>query len=304
MTVSKTITNHSAGSLSRPSLAEFLTAPLDDVRKVAPITMVLGAGGTRRRAVLEGFSTQSEDYTQWTRQQMMACYELVFQHGIQHLVTTLSVSSHNDEVTPGYREKIVGWIKWAVAGDEALAAYTRLGWRVRLIGVESWPELTSVETQLIDATADHLGPTLWYSVASQPEQTWTRMLQVATEQGITKRAELVRAFYGEEIPPATLYLGSGKPQVEDSQIPLLLVGKLECYWRQHLGYDLDAVTLRKILYDYAYVRPTWRADKTGRAEEVTSHAHAWQNPPVIGMGRRLGPFWYPAPIAPVAEVVD
>jgi hypothetical protein len=254
--------------------------------------------------VLQGFSVQDADYAQWTRQQMMACYELIFQHGVQHLVATMLVSSHNDETTPGYRERIVGWTAWAAAGDEALALYSCQGWRVRLIGVESWPELIPTAKRLLESTAHHPGPTLWYSVASRPERTWQRLLEVAVEQRITARTELVAALYGEEIPPATLYLGSGKPQVEDSQIPLLLVGKLECYWRQHLGYDLDAKTLRTILYDYAYVRPTWQADKTGRAEEVLTYAYAWQSPPVIGLGRRLGPFWYPAPIAPMLERGD
>ncbi len=284
---------------SQPSLAEFLAAPLETVRKIAPTTMLLGTGGTRRRAVLAGLSTHGEDYALWTRQQMMACYELIFEHGVQHLVATMLVSSHNEETTPGYRDKIVGWTAWATVGTEALEAYARLGWRVRLIGEESWPELAPVAAQLREATAHHTGPTLWYSVASRPEQTWGRMLELAIEQRITTREELVRAFYGEDIPPATLYLGAGKPQVEDSQIPLLLVGKLECYWRQHLGYDLDAVTLRTILYDYAYLRPTWRADKTGRAEAIHTYAQAWEDPPVIGLGTRLGPFWYPAPIPEV-----
>jgi hypothetical protein len=233
---------------------------------------------------------------------MMACYELIFQHGIQHLVTTMFVSSHNEEATPGYREKIVGWTEWATVGAEALAAYARLGWRVRLIGTESWPELAAVANQLAKETAQNPGPTLWYSVASRPEKTWERLLTIAAEQGLTDRRELVRAFYGEEIPPATLYLGAGKPQVEDSQIPLLLVGKLESYWRQHLGYDLDAQTLRTVLYDYAYLRPTWRVDKTGRAEEIHRYAQAWQDPPVIGLGQRLGPFWYPSPIAAVSDI--
>jgi hypothetical protein len=286
-------------SSSPPSLAEFLAAPMEVVRRVAPVTMLLGAGGTRRRAVLAGLPTQGEDYAQWTREQMMACFELIFQHGVQHLIANMLVSSHNDEVTPGYREKIIEWTTWATVGAEALRTYAHLGWRVRLIGVESWPELAPIAAQLVEITSGYNGPTLWYSVASKPQQTWTRMLEVAVERRITNRTELVAALYGEEIPPATLYLGTGKPQVEDSQIPLLLVGKLECYWRQHLGFDLDAVTLRKILYDYAYLRSTWQADKTGRAEQVVEYAHAWQNPPVIGMGTRLGPFWYPAPIAPI-----
>lgn len=285
----------------RPSLAEFIDAPLEEIRKVAPQTIIVGAGGTRRRAVLAGFSSTSDEYAYWTWQQMMAFYHLVFDHGIQHLVAPLSVSSHNDEITPGYREKIVGWAKWAMVSEKALEIYAQRGWRTRLIGVESWPELNAVADQLAEATASNVGPTLWYSMASRTEITWQRILSVAVERKITNRNELVVALYGEEIPPATLYLGTGKPQVEDSQIPLLLVGKLECYWRQHLGYDLDAKTLRSILYDFAYIRPTWQADKTGRAEQVIEYAQVWDSPAVIGMGQRLGPFWYPTSIAPVTD---
>jgi hypothetical protein len=105
------------------------------------------------------------------------------------------------------------------------------------------------------------------------------------------------------VPLATLYLGSGKPQVFPSIVPPLLMGRVDCYWRQHLGYDLDAATLRAILYDYAYLRNTWQEDKTGRAEQVLRFRAAWENPPVIGAGVRLGPFWYPAPVdaVPAAE---
>lgn len=289
------------GAQPRPSLAEFLLAPVEEIRKVAPTTMILGTGGTRRRAVLEGFSPQSEAYAQWTWGQMMACYELIFDHGVQHLVASMFVSSHNDEITPGYRENMVGWTTWAIAGKEALERYARLGWRARLIGEESWPELAPAAAKLREVTSGHPGPTLWYSVASRSQLTWQSMLEVAVKKQITDRSQLVAALYGEEIPPATLYLGAGKPQVEDSQIPPLLVGKMECYWRQHLGYDLDAKTLRTILYDYAYIRPTWQPDKSGRAEQVVEYKAAWEDPPVIGMGRRLGPFWYPAPIAAVLE---
>lgn len=282
-----------------PALAQFLAAPLEEIRRVAPATMILGTGGTRRRAVLTGFAPDSERYAEIARVEMMACYELIFRHGIQHLFATMLVSSHAHEVTPGYRDKLLRWLPWAVVGPEAVSAYKQFGWRVRLIGTESWPELAPAAQQVAEITSEHPGPTLWYTVGSQPEKTWASMLQIAVAGRITDRRELVRALYGEDIPPATLYLGAGKPQVEDSQIPLLLVGKLECYWRQHLGYDLDQATLRTILYDYAYLRRTARADKTGRAEAVTAYAQAWENPPVLGLGTRLGPFWFPAPIPDV-----
>jgi hypothetical protein len=286
-----------------PSLEQFLAAPLEEVRCIAPATVILGTGGTRRRAVLAGVSPQSDAYASWTRQEMLRCFDLIFSHGVQHLVSAMLVAGHAAETTPGYREHLTRWTAEGLAGQRALEDYARLGWRVRLIGVESWPELQPAAERLLEATSHIAGPTLWASVASSSANGWQQLLHTAVTQGITDRAALVRALYGEEIPPATLYLGSGKPQVDDSLIPPLLVGKLECYWRQHLGYDLDVTTLRTILYDYAYIRPTWRADKSGRAEMIHTYAAAWEKPPVLGLGTRLGPFWYPAPTADPHETL-
>ena len=286
--------------MDRPTLEEFLAAPPADCRGVAPATLILGAGGTRRRAVLAGLSPTSDEHIRWHRRQMIACHQLIFAHGVQHIISAILVDSHSQEVTPDYAGHLMRWARWSLGGPEALDDYARLGWRVRLIGTQSWPELAPVAAALRAATAHQHGPTVWFSVASHSDLEWQHILRIAVEQQISDRQALVRAVYGEEMPPATLYLGTGKPQIVESIVPPLLVGKLECYWRQHLGYDLDERTLRTILYDFAYIRPTWRADKTGRAEQVLAYQDAWTNPPVIGLGVRLGPFWYPAPIAPLA----
>ena len=280
-----------------PSLEHFLAAPLEEVRRVAPATMILGTGGTRRRAVLAGISPHSHEYADFTRQEMLRCFDLIFSHGVRHLISAMLVAGHAAETTPGYREYLTRWVAEGLAGPQALEDYARRGWRVRIIGTESWPELEPAAERLLTATSTNDGPTLWASVASSTQASWQRLLQTAITHGITDRAELVRALYGEDIPPATLYLGSGKPQVDDSLIPPLLVGKMECYWRQHLGYDLDEPALRTILYDFAYIRPTWRADKSGRAETIHLYAAAWKTPAILGLGTRLGPFWYPAPTA-------
>jgi len=76
---------------------------------------------------------------------------------------------------------------------------------------------------------------------------------------------------------------------------------LQCYWSQRPGFRLDERQLRRILYDYAYTRRTWREDKTGRAEKALAHRSVWERGPTIGLGVRLGPFWYPAPIKAVEE---
>jgi hypothetical protein len=282
-----------------PTQEEFLAAPHATIAKVAPATLILGAGGTRRRAVLEGLSPTSREYMEWSRRQMVACLDLIFQHGVQHIITPVLVEGHAREVTAGYQDQLVAWITAGLTGKSAQEDYRRLGWRVRLIGTEAWPELVPVAQELAQATAAQGGPTVWFSVIVDREASWQRVLTTAAQQQITARKALIRAIYGEDIPPATLLLGTGKPLIDESLAPALLIGKLECYWRQHLGYDLDQTTLRTILYDYAYLRSTWRADKTGRAESVVEYAQAWENPPVIGLGTRLGPFWYPAPIRDV-----
>jgi hypothetical protein len=178
--------------------------------------------------------------------------------------------------------------------------YALLGWQVRLIGASSWPELEKTADILARSTPrNDNGPCVWFTVAGQPEARWDELFRTAATYHFGNRAEAIRVLYGQDIPLAEVFIGSGKPQVFASIVPPLLVGNLQCYWRQHLGYDLDERTLRTILYDYAFLRKTWEADKTGRAEQALRYRHAWEDPPVVGLGIRLGPFWYPAPIPAV-----
>ena len=79
-------------------------------------------------------------------------------------------------------------------------------------------------------------------------------------------------------------------------IPPLLVGQLQCYWSQQPGYTLTEVQLRTILYDYAYLRTTWQEEKLERAKTALDHRQAWEEGPTLGLGMRLGSFWYPAPM--------
>src|SRR4051794_25384634 len=97
---------------SFPTLDEFLAAPIEAVRAVAPTTVILGVGGTRRRAFLAGLSTTSNEYAQWTREQMLACLALLFRHGVQHIFTTPLIQAQWREVTPEYRENLLAWIDW------------------------------------------------------------------------------------------------------------------------------------------------------------------------------------------------
>lgn len=280
----------------RPSQEEFFAQPIEDISKIAPDTMVLSIGGTRRSAALAGISIQDEEFAHWSRQHMIAGFDLIFRHGVRHLFTHALIPSQFKEVG-FYRKKLMEWVKWGVA-PETLADYARLGWRVRILGAESVPELYELEQRLRTLTPKQSPHTLWWLVIPHADTPWELVLTAAQRAQAKSRQEAIRALYGEDIPPATLLLSFGKPVVSTTLIPPLLAGHVHCYWTQRPGYRLSEQILREILYDYAYQRPTWRADKTGRAEEAVAHREAWENGPTIGLGMRLGSFWYPAPILP------
>ena len=75
--------------------------------------------------------------------------------------------------------------------------------------------------------------------------------------------------------------------------PPLLMDDVQCYWSQQAGYSLTEQQFRRIVYDYAYLRQTWQEDKTERAKAAMAHQEIWERETIVGLGKRLGPFWYP-----------
>ena len=271
----------------------FLAAPAGEVARIAPATAVFSAGGTRRAAALAGISAQSEAYVQWAREQNRATFELLFQHGVCHVLAAAITQNQLQETTPIYRERLLQWTAWGMSGREALADYARLGWKVRLLGTEDVPELQACAAELEGSTAAHSDHTVWWFVSPTPESHWQQLLQAAHRTHATTRADLLMALYGEAIPPATLFIGYGKPLLMPELVPPLLMGSpMHCYWLQRPGYLTDPTTLREILYDFAYLRDTWQADKTERAASALAQPALWQHT-TLGLGERVGAFWVP-----------
>lgn len=282
-------------SATRPSLEEFLAAPIEQVAEIAPATVIYGAGGTRRRAVFEGVEPWSDDFVLWARQRVLSRVALLFDHGVRNVIINVFSPDNFREVNP-YREQLLERTDWFTAGPQTLADYTRWGWRVRLLGAASVPQLAATAARLREVTAPQNTHTLYWTVVPEEDSPWQELLAALQRSQATTRAEAVRALYGDDIPPATLYLAFGKPMISQAIVPPLLAGHLQCYWSQQPGYTLTAAQLRTILYDYAYLRPTWREEKLERAKAALAHRQAWEEGPILGLGMRLGPFWYPAPM--------
>lgn len=272
-------------------LTDFLAAPTSAITWAAPATMIYAAAGTRRAAALAGITADSDDYARWSREQMMSACRLIFAHGVKHLFTILATPGQFREVGR-YRDRLLDWIDWGLAGPEALADFRAQGWRVRLIGAHEIDQLGAATERLraLPGAADER--TLWLWVIPDDDAPWRWQCQ-RLPRSIRTRSDAVVALYGEPVPPAGLFLGFGKPAVADYLLPPLLSGTTHCYWTQRPGYSLTQRELREVLFDYACMRPTWRSNKSGRGEAALADRALWEREAILGLGRRVGPFWYP-----------
>lgn len=285
-----------------PTLNEFLTIPPQEVAKVAPATMIYAPGGTRRQAVFKGIEPWSDEFLQWARNCLFSACETIFYYGVQHLILPFIIPGNLREVNR-YRAALMERAIWTVNGAESRSDYKRLSWTVRLLGSESFAEFKNVAEDLRTNTINQPQHRLYWLAVRDADSPWQELLTAVQQAQAKTRAEAIYALYGEDIPPATLYLATGKPMVSFDLIPPLLLGQLQCYWSQQPGYTLTQAQLRTILYDYAYLRPTWREEKLERAKEALAHPKEWKEGPILGLGMRLGPFWYPAPTATSVEAM-
>ncbi len=273
------------------SLEAFLAAPRQAIKPFAPASMMYAAAGTRRSAALAGLTGGGDAYARWNYTQMLRTCDLIFQHGVRHIFTILAAPGQFAEVGP-YRRRLTDWIHWAFTSAEARAEAACYPWKLRLWTDGAVPELLALQQATVaeSAGAENM---LWCLAISNTDALWQQMLTAAVDQRATTRAAAAAAYYGQELPPVTLYLAFGKPVIAPDLLPPLLMDKVQCYWTQQPGYRLSEEDLRRVLYDYAFVRRTWQADKSTRGESALAQRAAWERGPILGLGRRLGPFWYP-----------
>jgi len=276
-------------SFGLPSMEEFLEAPVEAVARVAPSTMIYAAGGTRRSAALAGVP-MGDAYAHFLGPQIRETSAVCFRLGVRHLIAPIGRPQIFAE-TGIYRRDFCRWVHLAVASAEALAYYRRHDWQVRLVVAgKPRPELTPTAELLEAETRRAGGPRLWILTTPDYDEMWQWIL----ESRAGSRQEAVRRLFGEHVPPAELLVSFGKPLVALDHLPPILFEETQCYWLQKPGYSLADEDLRAILYDQAYLRRTWKKDKTGREQAALAHRELWERGSIVGLGQKVGPFWYPA----------
>jgi adenosine tuberculosinyltransferase len=122
--------------------------------------------------------------------------------------------------------------------------------------------------EVMEATKHNTGFRLFFGVfADDLTETISRLsVEHFLAQGaVPDKQTLIRNYYGEELPPVSLFIGFDKFSVFD--MPLLTTGQEDLYFSISPSPYMTQHQLRAILYDHLYVRPAPEPDYTELASE-------------------------------------
>lgn len=291
--------------------ADFLTLPDGAVAALLQQHTVpcwaLAMGGTRRAYIAEGGRLdRPEDtlaYLDWIDAAHCAVLDRVLRLGVQTLISVIRLPSDRG---PAYDAMARMGLERLTQAAPRRELYQRHLLQVlfggdldRLGAALSSPETTAEFRSLASATRNAAGPRLIYLFRG----AWINAAVEQAELGFVvgtrigrapTRAELVDTYYGMEVTPLTLYLGSGRPQLADLRPPFLAGGE-DLYWSQTPLTRLQPQDWRRMIYDHLWSRRTNSArqyawDAAHRADLTA--AFAARDGQILGIGTQhpLG-FW-------------
>ncbi|HZM25044.1 MAG TPA: hypothetical protein VFC02_25060 [Anaerolineales bacterium] len=256
----------------------FLQLPTNEVAALVKATgqkvCVFPVNGTRRWFMLEHGDKVGDDFIESymdlsIRNHVELCAKL-FDHGIDTILAPVfgrELMRRGDEYTK--RVGINGLVRTATDGNYR-EFFEKYNVRVRfygdfrevLTGTVYEYALKSIY-EVTEATKQHSGCRLFFGVfADEATETVSRLsVEHFLAQGaVPDKQTLVRKYYGEDLPPVSLFIGFDKFSVFD--MPLLTTGEEDLYFSLSPSPYMTERQLRAILYDHIYVRPTPEPDYT------------------------------------------
>jgi len=244
------------------------------VQASGPKVCVFPVNGTRRWFMLEHAAEIKEDFFEAymhtsIRNHVELC-ALLFDHGIEIILAPVfgrELMRRGDEYTQ--RVGIDGLVRTATDPNYR-QFFEQYNVRVRfygdyrdvLTGTPYEYALSSMD-EVTAATSQHTRARLFFGVfADEFTETVSRLsVEHYLAQGsIPDKQTLVRTYYGEEVPPVSMFLGFDKFSVFD--MPLLSTGEEDLYFSVSPSPYMTQHQLRSILYDHLYVRRAPEPDYT------------------------------------------
>lgn len=293
-------------------LERFLQLPTEEVaalvRATGPKVCGFPMNGTRRWFVLEHADQLGGDffeaYVKDIIQNQVDLFAQFFEHGINTILSPIfgrELMRRGDEYT---RRVGIDGLAGMATNKAYLEFFERYNIKVRFYGdyremLTDTPYAYALESmyQLTEATRHNTGPRLFFGVfADQVTETISRLSveHYLTEGSVPDQHTLIRKYYGEDLPPVSLFIGFDKFSVFD--MPLLITGEEDLYFSVSPSPYMTQRQLRAILYDHLYVRRTPEPDY----QELTTEALGWlreyyrrNQDYAFGVGRLKFNLWIP-----------
>jgi tuberculosinol/isotuberculosinol synthase len=257
---------------------QFLQLPTPEVAALVKATgrkvVVFPVNGTRRWFLLEHADSLNSDflsaYLDASIQNHVHLCAMLFDHGIHTLLAPVfgrELMRRGDEYTR--RVGMDGLVRTAT--DPAYRNFFETYHvRVRFYGdyrdvLKGTPfeYVLGALYEVAEATQHHTAHNLYFGVfADESAETVARLsVEHYLAHGvIPNKNALIRAYYGEDLPPVSLFIGFDKFSVFD--MPLLSTGEEDLYFSVSPSPYMTERQLRGILYDHLYVRRTPEPDYT------------------------------------------
>ena len=253
------------------SIEQFLQLPVEEVAARVQATgqtvCVFPVNGTRRWFLLEHAGEIRGDFFEAymdasIRNHIQLC-AMFFEHGIEILLAPVfgrELMRRGDEYTR--RVGIDGLVRTATDPDYR-QFFEQYGVRVRFYGdyrdvLTGTPYEYALQSmyEVTEATRQNQRFQLFFGVfADESAETVARLSveHYLAEGSIPDKQTLVRKYYGEDLPPVSLFIGFDKFSAFD--MPLLGTGQEDLYFSVSPSPYMTRHQLRRILHDHLYVRP-------------------------------------------------
>jgi adenosine tuberculosinyltransferase len=278
------------------------------VREAGPQVCIFPINGTRRWFTFEYGERRWDNpvaaYMDISSQSHISLYRLFFNYGIDTLVTP----------TLGSEILLRGEEYMGQIGAEGLARlashkdfldfYDEMDIRVHFYGDyrkrlqhTSYSYLSDLFDEAAAKTYHHTHYRLLFGVFADDATESISELSVRyfQETGIiADKPSLIERYYGEVIPPATLFIGFGQFWIFD--YPLLSNGTEDLYFTIAPSPYLNENLLRGILYDHLYKRPAEEPDYASLPPEEQSwlrNFYRLNSDRAFGIGNLYSGVWIP-----------
>lgn len=244
------------------------------VKSAGQKVCVFPVNGTRRWFMLEHAEKIRNDffeaYMDMSIKNHVELCTMLFEHGIDTILAPVfgrELMTRGDEYTQ--RVGIDGLVRTAT-DRSYLDFFGQYNVKVRFYGdyrdvLTGTPYEYALSSmyELTEATKFNTGFRLLFGVfADEATETVARLSveHYLAEGSIPDKQTLVRKYYGEDLPPVSMFIGFDKFSVFD--MPLLATGEEDLYFSVSPSPYMTECQLRAILYDHIYVRPAPEPDYT------------------------------------------